>query len=506
MATEVDTTPPTPQMDNSAPRDLREWLQLVDNHGLLARVQAPVDTNQEMSALTYMVGQTIGGPALLFENIKGHPGARSLWNILGSSLDRIALAVGLPTGMKAMDLILAYRERLQRRIPPVVVDGSTAPVNENVLLGDEVDVLRFAPPQHWPLDGGRYIGTADAVITRDPDGGWLNYGTYRMMVHDRNHVGLYMSPGKDARLHIDRAWELGKPIEVAAVWGIMPALFMVASQGFPKTMSELDYAGGLMGAPMELVQGAVTNLLIPAQAEIVMEGVIHPGSSRLEGPFGEFQGYYGRPEAVAPLVEVKALHFRNQPIHTNALMADYPACEQNVFFSIIRSARIWDDLDALGVPGIKGVYCHPAAAGGFGVTVISMEQRYAGHAPQVLALAAQCPGGAYYTKWIIAVDEDVDPTSMDQVIWAMSTRCNPTEDIDILRQTWSTYLDPTKNPPEERPWGSKALINACMEHKYKSVFSKRTTVARSVYERLTARWSEFGLPVAPPQLRALEDR
>lgn len=492
-------------MQEHGPLDLRTWLDQVEAIGQLHRIQAPVDRNQDMSAATYMAGQTPNAPALLFENIQGHPGARSLWNLLGSSLDRIALAAGLPSGMSTVDLIKAYRERLKRRLAPVTVDRSAAPVFENTLTGDQVDVTRFAPPRHWPLDGGNYIGTADVVITRDPDDGWLNCGVYRMMVHDKNHVGLYISPGKDARLHVNRAAQLGRPLEVAAVWGVIPALFLVASQGFPKTTSEFDYAGGLLGAPVELVPGTATDLLFPARAEIVMEGVINPGAVRLEGPFGEFQGYYGRPEDMAPLVEVKALHFRNRPIHTNALMADYPACEQNLFFSIIRSARIWDDLDQVGIPGIKGVYSHPAAAGGFGVVVVSMEQRYAGHAPQVLALAAQCPGAAYYTKWIIAVDEDVDPTDMNQVLWAMSTRCNPTEDIDILRQTWSTYLDPTQNPPEERPYGSKALINACKEHRYLDVFSRRTTVARSVYDRLAARWDELGIPVPVPTLRSLEE-
>lgn len=204
-------------------------------------------------------------------------------------------------------------------------------------------------------------------------------------------------------------------------------------------------------------------------------------------------------------MEVTALHHRHRPILTNALMADYPSNEQAVLFAVARSARIWEDLERLGVPGIRGVWAHPAAAGGFGVTVVSLEQRYAGHAPQVLALAAQCPGGAYYTKWIIGVDEDVDPSDTDQVLWALSTRCNPAEDIDILRQTWSTWLDPTQNPPEERPYGSKALINACKEHRYLHQFAPRTRLARSVYERVRSRWAELGLGGQPPSVVSLEE-
>jgi UbiD family decarboxylase len=489
-----------------APRDLREWLERVEATGGLRRITAEVDWDQEMSAITYLAQQRVGAPALLFENVRGYgPGHPALWNALGSSLDRIALAVGLPAGTSATALIAAYRDRMKRRLAPVTVAPAGAPIHQNVLTGDAVDVLRFPVPRHWPRDGGRYGGTCDVVITRDPDGGWLNLGTYRMMVHDRNTVGLYLSPGKDARLHLERARSRGQDLEVVACWGVPPAMFMVGSQSFPKTCSELDALGGLLGSPVELVPGVAVGLPVPARAEIALEGVIRPDANRLEGPFGEFTGYYGRPEDVAPFIEVKAVRFRDRPILTNALMADYPACEQSLFFSVIRSARIWDDLDTLGVPGIRGVYCHPAAAAGFGMTIVSLEQRYAGHAPQVLALAAQCPGGAYYSKWIVAVDEDVEPSDINQVLWAMATRCNPSEDIDILRQTWSTWLDPTQNPPEERPWGSKALINACMEHRYKEVFSPRTVLARSVYERVRARWAELGLPDAAPAVRALEE-
>jgi 4-hydroxy-3-polyprenylbenzoate decarboxylase len=262
--------------------------------------------------------------------------------------------------------------------------------------------------------------------------------------------------------------------------------------------------GGIKGEPVPVVKAMHSDLLIPAHAELVVEGVIHPNSMKHEGPFGEFTGYYGKPEALCPLVDITAVHYRTRPILTNALMADYPSCEQSGFFSILRGAKIWDDLDKLGIPGIAGVYSHPAAAGGFGMTVISLEQRYAGHAAQVLALAAQVPGGAYYTKWIIAVDEDVDPTDMDQVIWAMGSRCNPVNDIDILRDTWSTPLDPSQNPPEIRPYGSKALINACKQHRYLPTFSKRTTLRKDVYDRVAARWSELGLSGQAPSVRAYE--
>ena len=279
---------------------------------------------------------------------------------------------------------------------------------------------------------------------------------------------------------------------------------LVGSQSFPKNVSEYEYAGGIKGAPIRLARGTTTDLLFPADAELVIEGLIRPGAMKAEGPFGEFTGYYGKPEEACPLVEITAMHYRSRPILTNALMADYPSCEQSGFFSVIRSAKIWDDFDKLGVAGITGVYSHPAAAGGFGMTIISMDQKYAGHAAQVLALAAQVPGGAYFTKWIVAVDSDVDPTDIDQVIWAMASRCNPIDDIDVLRNTWSTPLDPSQNPPERRSYGSKALINACKDHRFLRTFSVRTALRREIYEKLSNEWEDLGLPGTIPVLRAFD--
>ena len=394
---------------------------------------------------------------------------------------------------------------MKDRIPPREVPATQAPVYENTLAGDDIDLEQLPIPRHWPLDGGRYAGTADAVFTRDPDSGYLNIGTYRMMLQGKREAGLYLSPGKDARLHITRYWEKGEPVPVAAAWGIDPLFMLVGSQTFPKNVSEYEFAGGIKGEAIPVVRAETSDLLLPANAELVIEGVIRPNSVKTEGPFGEFPGYYGRPEAGCPLVEITRVHHRAHPVLTNAIMADYPSCEQSGFFAVIRSARIWDDLDKLGIPGVQGVYAHPAGAGGFGMTVISLEQRYAGHAAQCLALAAQVPGGAYYTKWIIAVDEDIDPTDMDQVIWAMSSRSNPIEDVDVLRNTWSTWLDPTQNPPEERPYGSKALINACKEHRYLPVFSKRTTLRREMYDQVAERWKELGLRGTIPTVRAFEE-
>jgi 4-hydroxy-3-polyprenylbenzoate decarboxylase len=297
-------------------------------------------------------------------------------------------------------------------------------------------------------------------------------------------------------------WARGEPCEVVAAYGIDPVLFMLAAQSFGAEQSELDVAGGMMGRPIELTQAEFVKLPIPAHAEFVIEGVLHQGDVMPEGPLGEFTGYYGRERSPQPVMEVKAIHHRKDPIFTHALMARYPSCEIGAYYAIMRSARILDDLERIGVPGVVSAYSHPAAASGWGMAVVSMQQKYAGHSAQVLALAAQCPAAAYYTKWVIVVDEDVDPSDLNDVLWALSTRCHPSEDIDILRNTWSTGLDPSRFPPETRPYGSKVLINACKPHQHLKEFPQSTLLRKSVHDRVRARWNELGFDGPAPKLSA----
>jgi 4-hydroxy-3-polyprenylbenzoate decarboxylase len=203
-------------------------------------------------------------------------------------------------------------------------------------------------------------------------------------------------------------------------------------------------------------------------------------------------------------MRVERVRYRDNPTLTCALMADTAANEAGLFWAALRSAGVWADLQKLGVPGIKGVWSIPEAAG-WGITVVSIKQMYAGHAPQVMALAAQCTAGAYFGKYVIVVDDDIDPTNVNQVLWAMATRSRPAQSIDILRETWSTYLDPSLNPPEIRPWGSKCLINACMDYRFIKTFSKRTKLSKDAYENVVARWQELGLSGSPPVISVFEE-
>jgi 4-hydroxy-3-polyprenylbenzoate decarboxylase len=484
-------------------RDLRGFVAEADRIGELKRISAPVDPNEELGAVTLLATRGENSPALLFENMEGDTsGSRILTNMLGASKERYALAVGIDPSGSLSDTIQATRSIMAKPIKPKMIAREEAPVNEVVLTGKNIDLTKFPVPKFWPGDGGQFIGTGDITFTASPETGRINVGCYRQMLHGPNRIGLYCSPGKHGLLDREAWWARGEPCEVVAAYGIDPVMFMLAAQSFGAEESELDVAGGIMGRPIELTQAEFVKLPIPAHAEFVVEGILRKDDVMEEGPLGEFTGYYGRERSPQPVMEIKAVHHRKSPIFTHALMARYPSCEIGAYYAIMRSARILDDLERIGVPGVVGAWSHPAAASGWGMVVVSVQQKYAGHSAQVLALAAQCPAAAYYTKWVIAVDDDVDPTDLNDVLWALSTRCHPSEDIDILRNTWSTGLDPSQFPPEARPYGSKVLINACKPHRHLAQFPQSTLLRKSMHDRVVARWNELGFSGKPRRMTA----
>lgn len=485
--------------------DLREWLTLVEQHGSLARIAGEVDPNEELGAITFMASRRKISPAFLFETFPSNPlSARVLSNMLGASKLRYALAVGLDPDLSIAEMVEATRHITKKRVAPALVPAAAAPVNEIILRGDEIDLTALPAPVFWPADGGPFIGTGGVTITRHPQSGRLNVGCYRQQLHSARRVGLNFVPGRHGQVDCEAAWAQGKPAEIVAAFGIDPVLFMVGAMRFGPNESELDAAGGIMGRPVELTKGELVSIPIPARAEIVIEGLAHPGDLEMEGPLGEFHGFYSGAPSRKPVIEVKAVHMRKSPIITAALMATYPSCEIGEYQSIMRAARILDDLDRIGIPGIKGVYCHPAAASGNCLVVVSLKQMYPGHSSQALALTAQCPTASYYTKWIIAVDDDVDPTNFDEVVWALSTRCNPSGDLDVLRNTMSFRADPSL-APEVKPYGSKVLVNACTPFKYIGKPPVRTHLRRTTYERVAQRWSQLNLPDEPPALTTFFD-
>jgi len=253
------------------------------------------DWNEEIGALREVTAELIEDPPmLLFDRIKGYPAGFRVVGLLMSSYKRGALALGLPLHLPRGELNRLAAQKLKdiKPIPPVEV--TTGPVMENVMSGNEVDLWRFPVPRFHAMDGGRYIGTGDSLINRDPETGYINVGTYRMQVHESNLLGLWMSPGQHGRQICQRHWDQGKSCPVVAVFGEDPLSFMVSHSKIPWGHTELEQIGGLRGRPLEVIKGPITGLPIPAHAEIAIEGEVPPPKeeARDEGPFGEWPGYY----------------------------------------------------------------------------------------------------------------------------------------------------------------------------------------------------------------------
>ena len=278
--------------------DLDEWLAKVEAMGELKRITAEVDPDLEAATITSLVGSE-KSPALLFENIKGHPGHRALYNMVGCNLSRFCLMIGEEQVDHPLQAVQALQRKMGRKMAPKEVHGGIRDLQpKHRGVGDAIDIRKFPAQRMWPLDGGLYLGTGDAVVTQCPETGRVNVGTYRMMIKGPREIGIYTSPGKDATIDREKWWKLGKPMPIAACYGIDPLLFLVAATSVPKTESEYEYYGGINGAPIELFKSDVTGLPLPARAEIILEGLCLSRRNLRRRPFGEFTGYYGRPNDI----------------------------------------------------------------------------------------------------------------------------------------------------------------------------------------------------------------
>ena len=467
--------------------DLRTWLGEVEKLGQLMTVEN-VDWDLELSTLTEIINErSKTRPAIVFDRIKGYPaGYRIAVNML-SSANRLALTMGLDARLSEFEFVQHWRRRVKSISPIDPRKVKDAPLFENVQKGDDIDLLKFPVPRWHELDGGRYIGTDDLVVTRDPEEGWVNVGTYRIMIHGRDHLGLHMSPGKHGRVHRDKHHAAGKPLPIAVSFGHHPINFLVASTDVPNRVNEYAYAGGIIGKPLDVVNGPLTGLPIPADSEIAIEGEVMPNDFMSEGPFGEWTGYYASNQPAVPVIRVKAVYHRNDPILCGFPLLK-PSSGDNLHFSLMRSATVWNALDEAGVPDVQAVWAHPS--GGRFLTVVAIKQRYPGHAKQAALIASQCRSGAYLGRYVIVVDEDIDITNSEEVIWAVCTRSDPARSIDILRRAWSGPLDPAI-ARDEVGFSSRAIIEATRPFEWKEKFPKVSGASRELKERIAKDWRAF---------------
>jgi UbiD family decarboxylase len=470
-------------------RGLREWIEYVDRMGELLRVNG-AHWDREMGSITQMLTENGRGaaPAVLFDEVPGYPkGYRTLYGQF-STIRRVALTLGLPLEYEnKADVVQAYHERMSNMSllkPRLVRDG---PILENVMTGDDVDVLHFPVPLHHDRDTARYIGTADLVITRDPDSDWYNLGAYRAQVYDGRTVGCQITEGKHGRIHRDTYFERGQSTKMAIVCGQDPLLYLLSASPLPRGISEYDFAGGIRGEPIDVIEGPYTGFPIPADAEIVLEGEAVPGNVKPEGPFGEWMGYYSDDVVPRPYLDVKTVLYRNNPILTCAPQHK-PVDETGLLKGIAGAAEIWKALEAAGLPDILGVWNHeggPATR----FTVIQIRQRYPGHSRNVLHVASNCIAGAYNGKWTVVVDEDVDCSDLDQVLWAMCTRFDPVTDIDTIQKAWSSGRDPMAMPGN---FNNRILVDACIpyDRKLRGTFPHVVEVSAETRAQMKAKFTE----------------
>jgi UbiD family decarboxylase len=466
-------------------KDLRGFIDLVDQLGLLRRING-ADPRFEIGGITEVAAGSADCPALLFDRIEGFPSGFRIFTNAATDVKRAALALGLAPTLRPLDALKAWMDKRKtlRPLPPVMV-GSAAFL-QNSLIGAAANVEHFPAPVWHRHDGGPFIGAGSIVVMRDPDTGWINASIYRVQVHGPNKVTVQFDhAGRHGAIIAKRYWDRGQGCPAAVVHGEDPALFIAGFEYLPHGTSEYEFAGAIKGAPIEVCAGPKTGLPIPASAEIVFEGSILPMSEATlpEGPFGEFTGYYAAEARPGPVMEVTAIHYRDDPI----LLGSPPMKPPRFHFGLpFRAATIWSELDSSGVTDVVGAWQHVSQL----MTVVALRQRYDGHAKRAALVAA---AHSYMARLVVVVDDDVDPSNLADVMWAVTTRCEPAEGIDIVRNAWSSALDP-RIPPGDKERGvtshSKAIIDACRPFAWRDKFPPASSLSLQEAQQIEEKWGK----------------
>jgi UbiD family decarboxylase len=449
-------------------RDLRDWLESVDALGELKRVQG-ANTEEDIGAISEMLDHAEESPCVLFDEIPNYKrGYRVLVNAMGSR-KRQALTLGLDTAEASHERLLQFwRDILKGFTPIAPVTVKRGAVQENILRDQDVNLDALPAPIWHPKDGGRFIGTASVNIMRDPDTGIINAGTYRNQVFDRNGIGIRAAPPHDGGIIKEKYMRRGQPCPIVTVVGSDPLLFLASCmQGPSYGESELDWAGGVRGTPLEVIQGELTGLPIPAHAEIALEGFITTDEFSKEGPYGEWMGYYQDGYPQDRVVRIHRIYHRNDPILLGCPQGK-PPHEDNRFLAYLRAGMIWDQLEKTGVPGVCGVWA-PPEGGNRLMTVVSLKTQYLGHAKQAGLIASQCSGGIEMNRLTVVVDDHVDITNIQDVVWAILARCDPERGVEIIKDTKGSRIDMAIAPDKrELNANSRMIIDATTPFTWKN--------------------------------------
>ncbi len=482
-------------------KDLREFIRFLEDKGELRRITAPVNHELEITEITDRVIKS-GGPALLFENVTGFDTPvlvnmygteqRTAWALGVESLDALTGRVeGLldlmhdpPQGLMGKLKALGQLVHLASFQPKTV---NNAPCQEVVIQGSDVDLYRFPILKCWPLDGGPFI-TLPLVVTKDPETGVQNYGTYRMQVYDKQTTGMHWQTHKVGTHHYRLSHELGlEKLDVSVALGGDPATIWTGSAPLPPDMDEMAIAGFLREEGVELVRSKTNDLLVPAQAEIVLEGYVVPGEERDEGPFGDHTGYYSM-EDPYPVFHVTCITQRKKPIYPAALVGRPPM--EDYWMGKV-TERVFLPLMKLVLPEVVDINM-PAEGSFHNLVIVSIKKEFPGHGKKVMH-GLWGLGLMSLVKTIIVVDHNVDVHNMSEVAWRVTNNIDPSQDFVFS----AGPIDDLDIGSSTRGVGGKVGIDATiklpLEGGRKGEWPPDIIMDQVVKDLGDGRWSDYGL-------------
>lgn len=459
---------------------LRDFISKMAGMGAVRSFSA-ADSNLEVGAITEVANGMQPVPLCVFSDIVGcSPDYRVVTNVLNSP-EAESLVYGIDPEVPLAAAMKTWKDRARdfAPIPPRMVDEG--PVLTKHAEGDEVDLTRLPFIRWHEHDGGGYLcGTS--VTIRDPVSKYLNVGSYRFKLLSPTTMVVHIGSGHNGDVLRKLYWEQGKRCPITVSLGQDPAVLVAAGTNLPYGAGEYDYAGWLTGEPVDLVEGPVLGVPMPADAEVVLEAELLPPAEGMapEGPFGEMSGYYGGGIHDAPVVAVRAVWERPEPIVLGC--PPMPGGPRSRLGS--RAIQIWNELENLGIPNIEAVNY------GWGLTIIALRQMFPGHAMRA-AHGAMGGTAGYHSRVMIVVDEDVNVYDADEVLWAIATRCDPETSIDIARRIWSYRIDPRLSPEKRQRGdltGSTVIVDACRPFYWRDSFPAVTGTSRSMKEEVSAKW------------------
>ena len=448
-------------------KDLRSFLQQMEEllPRQIARVKKEVASKFEVCGLLRNLELKGRAPILICENaldVEGRPSAYPLISNLFASRENIALALGLPSSESGLPLTLKASELAKTPIAPTLVDTRSAPVKEKIFRGNDVDLTRFPIPVHHELDGGPYI-LASSLVQVDPGFGTYNTSMVRFHLKGPRRVCVNMIPGHHNGFIYRKYQERGEPMPVAIVVGHHPGFYMGSqweSAGSQGGVSEYDLIGAMLQEPMEAVpsESFGKDLLVPARAELVIEGLIPPDEKEDEGPISEHTRYYKHVRGgqhisrSTSVMNVTAVTCRRDAYYLDTFIGH---ADQNLIGSIPKEGAILNQIKG-AAPGVKAVHLPLSGCGRY-ICYISLKQRVAGEARNAILAAF---GVDWHLKYVIAVDDDIDVYSEPEVLWALSLRSQPADDTFVIPKAAGARLDPTTPMEDDQPLSSKMGIDA----------------------------------------------